>query len=153
MSKSNRSIKQRMIAKYGKECWIDKLHIRKDDTPKVYKGKGQLKRMKQLTFHHIKERSKGGRATEENGALLSAENHEWFNKQPKEVQDKLNQIFQEYKKSFNQNHPDSSTSEYDTSVSLSYDKVISLAKSSYNRAKDKREARKRIQEDLNDLEL
>lgn len=151
---SNRNIKLKMIAKYGEDCWIDKLHLRPaEDTPRKYSSKGQLKRMKQLTFHHIKERSKGGRATEENGALLSAENHEWFNKQPKEVQDKLNQIFQEYKKSFNQNHPDSSTSEYDTSVSLSYDKVISLAKSSYNRAKDKREARKRIQEDLNDLEL
>lgn len=151
---SNRNIKLKMIAKYGEDCWIDKLHLRPaEDTPRKYSSKGQLKRMKQLTFHHIKERSKGGRATEENGALLSAENHEWFNKQPKEVQDKLNQIFQEYKKSFNQNHPDSSTSKYDTSVSLSYDKVISLAKSSYNRAKDKREARKRIQEDLNDLEL
>lgn len=150
---SNRNIKLKMIAKYGNECWIDKLHLRPCTESRIYKGKGQLKRMKQLTFHHIKERSKGGRATEENGALLSAENHAWFHKQPKEVQDKLNQIFQEYKKSFNQNHPDSSTSEYDTSVSLSYDKVISLAKSSYNRAKDKREAKKRIQEDLDDLEL
>lgn len=150
---SNRNIKLKMIAKYGNECWIDKLHLRPCTESRIYKGKGQLKRMKQLTFHHIKERSKGGRATEENGALLSAENHAWFHKQPKEVQDKLNQIFQEYKKSFNQNHPDSSTSEHNTSVSLSYDKVISLAKASYNRAKDKREARKRIQEDLDDLEL
>lgn len=150
---SNRNIKLKMIAKYGNECWIEKLHLRPCTEPRIYKGKGQLKRMKQLTFHHIKERSKGGRATEENGALLSAENHAWFHKQPKEVQDKLNQIFQEYKKSFNQNHPDSSTSEYNTSVPLSYDKVISLAKSNYNRAKDKREAKKRIQEDLDDLEL
>ena len=150
---SNRNIKLKMIAKYGNECWIDKLHLRPCIEPRIYKGKGQLKRMKQLTFHHIKERSKGGRATEENGALLSAENHAWFHKQPKEVQDKLNQIFQEYKKSFNQNHPDSSTPEHNTSVSLSYDKVISLAKASYNRAKDKREAKKRIQEDLDDLEL
>ena len=77
---SNTKIKNRMIAKYRAECWIDKLHLRPIESYRKYTSKGQLKRMKQLTFHHIKEKSKGGRATEENGALLSAENHEWFNK-------------------------------------------------------------------------
>lgn len=156
MGKSNRSIKQKMIAKYGKECWIEKLHIRKDDTPRVYKSKGQLKRAKQLTFHHIKERSKGGKATEENGAILSAENHAWFHKQPKEIRDKINQIFQDYKKSFAEGSIDSNGSRVTPSIDieeLDYNDFMTLAKSSYNRAKDKREARKRIQEDLNDLEL
>ena len=54
--------------------------------------------MKELTYHHIKEVSEGGETTIENGALLSLENHIWFNNQPKEVQDKLNKKFQEYKK-------------------------------------------------------
>ena len=54
--------------------------------------------MKQLTFHHIKEKRNGGKATVENGALLSEENHIWFNKQSKDVQRELNQKFQEYKK-------------------------------------------------------
>lgn len=157
MSKSNRSIKRRMIAKYGEECWIDKLHLRPvKDTPKVYKSKGQLKRAKQLTFHHIKERSKGGRATEENGAILSAENHEWFNKQSPEVQAKLNQIFQDYKKSFAEGSIDSSGSRVTPSIDieeLDYDDFMTLAKSRYNRAKVKREFQKRVEEELEDLEL
>ena len=35
----------------------------------------------------------------ENGALLSAENHEWFNKQSKEAQREMNELFQKYKQS------------------------------------------------------
>ena len=153
---SNRNIKLKMIAKYGEDCWIDKLHLRPaEDTPRKYSSKGQLKRAKQLTFHHIKERSKGGRATEENGAILSAENHEWFNKQPKEVQDRLNQIFQDYKKNFAEGSTDRSDSRVTPSTNIEeidYDEFISLAKSRYNRAKEKREFQKRVREELEDLE-
>lgn len=156
MGKSNRSIKQRMVAKYGKECWIDKLHLRPvEDSPKVYKSKGQLKRAKQLTFHHIKEKSKGGKATEENGAILSAENHAWFHKQPKEIRDKINQMFQDYKKTFGENSTDSSYAGTNSSTNIEeidYDEFISLAKSRYNRAKEKREFQKRVEEELEDLE-
>lgn len=93
---SNKGAKQRLIKLYGKECFIDKLHLRPGPPP-VYTGKGQMHRMKQLTYHHIVEKSKGGRATVENGALLSAENHAWFNKQQKGDQARMNQAFQDYK--------------------------------------------------------
>lgn len=53
--------------------------------------------MKQLTYHHIVKREHGGRTTVENGALLSAENHQWFNKQTIPEQERMNRIFQEYK--------------------------------------------------------
>ena len=71
---SNKKARQELERRYGKECFIDKLHLRKDKRIK-YTGKSQMKRMKQLTYHHILEKSKGGRATVENGALLSTENH------------------------------------------------------------------------------
>lgn len=142
---SNKSIKNRMIAKYGAECWIDKLHLR-SETNRRYKSKSQMKRMRQLTYHHIKEKSKGGRATEENGALLSVENHEWFNKQPKEVQDKLNEIFQEYKRRFNQG--DTTSLDIAKPITLEYDKFVSLAKQRYNRAKNKRKTQEIIDEEL-----
>ena len=45
---SNKSAKQELIRRYGKECFIEKLHLRKDDKPRRYTGKGQMKRMKQL---------------------------------------------------------------------------------------------------------
>jgi len=96
MGKSNKSAKEELIRLYGKECFIEKLHLR-PDTERKYTGKAQYHRMKQLTYHHIREKSKGGKATVENGALLSAENHEWFNKQSKEKQRELNNAFQEYK--------------------------------------------------------
>lgn len=95
---SNKRAKERLIALYGEECFIEKLHFRVDTEPRQYTSKGQYKRMKQLTYHHIKEKSKGGKATVENGALLSAENHAWFHQQEPRAQAKMNAAFQEYKK-------------------------------------------------------
>lgn len=96
---SNKRAKERLIQLYGAECFIEKLHLRKDTEPRKYTSKGQKKRMKQLTYHHIREKSNGGQATVENGALLSEENHIWFNKQSKEAQKQMNELFQRYKAS------------------------------------------------------
>lgn len=93
---SNKSAKEKLIKLYGAECFIEKLHLRQD-TERRYTGKGQRKKMKQLTYHHILEKCKGGKATVENGAILSAENHEWFNQQSKEDQARMNDMFQKYK--------------------------------------------------------
>lgn len=101
MGKSNRSAKQALIRLYGKECFIDKLHLRPETDKVVYTGKAQYHRMKQLTYHHILEKSKGGKATVENGAILSVENHEWFNKQSPQKQRELNARFQDYKRTCN----------------------------------------------------
>lgn len=95
---SNKKAKEELIRLYGAECFIDKLHLRIDDKPRVYTGKAQYKRMKQLTYHHIKEKRNGGKATKKNGAILSVENHEWFNKQSAEKQAAMNRAFQEYKR-------------------------------------------------------
>lgn len=94
MSK-NKSVRKELERLYGRECFIDKLHLRKDK--QKYKGKAQYKRMKQLTYHHIKPKKEGGEATIQNGALLSAENHAWFHKQSIEKQNEMNKAFQEYK--------------------------------------------------------
>ena len=51
---SNKKIKEELIRRYGAECFIEKLKLRKDSKPRRYKGKGQRQRMKQLTYHHIK---------------------------------------------------------------------------------------------------
>jgi hypothetical protein len=85
---SNKSAKEKLIKLYGAECFIEKLQLRQGKERR-YTGKGQKKRMKQLTYHHILEKCKGGKATVENGAILSAENHEWFNQQSKEDQAKM----------------------------------------------------------------
>lgn len=54
---SNKKIKKQMIKIFGKECFIDKLKLR-NDSPRHYTSKGQKKKMKQLTYHHIVEKSK-----------------------------------------------------------------------------------------------
>ena len=144
---SNKSLKEKMIKKYGAECWIDKLHLRPDDEPRRYTSKGQRKRMKELTFHHIVEVRNGGQTTEENGAILSEENHIWFNNQPEEIQAKLNQVFQEYKKQFNK-----CKVVFVEDLELPFDLNVSefiaddLIKQKYNRAEKKREDRKLIDE-------
>lgn len=99
-SKGNKKAKEALIKLYGAECFIEKLHLRQDTEPRKYTGKAQYKRMKELSYHHILERSRGGKATVENGALLSVENHAWFNKQSREKQREMNNKFQEYKANF-----------------------------------------------------
>lgn len=65
---SNKRAKERLIELYGPECFIDKLHLRPYE-PKKYNGVGQMRKMKQLTYHHIQEKSKGGETTVENRSI------------------------------------------------------------------------------------
>lgn len=102
---SNKAVKQRLIDRYGAECFIERLKLR-DTSGLKYKGKGQYKKMKMLTYHHIKEKSKGGKATIENGALLSAENHQWFHQQDKADREYMNNKFQELKRNIDNGYED-----------------------------------------------
>lgn len=96
---SNKKSKMKLIKLFGKQCFIEKLHLRKDNVS--YTGKKQKRKMnkrsKTLTYHHIRERQDGGEATVANGAIISEENHIWFNQQTKEKQQEMNLAFQEYK--------------------------------------------------------
>lgn len=148
----NKRAKEKLIKLYGAECFIKKLKLRKDVEPKRYKSKGQIKRMKQLTFHHIRMRKDGGKATVENGALLSAENHAWFHKQSPQVQAQMNEMFQEYKRQQSQECRVVFVDELETPFEI---KAMEFRidereqkKTKYNRAKDKREVQKRIEEEL-----
>lgn len=94
---SNKKVKEALIKRYGNQCFIEKLKLR-DTKGMKYKGCKQYKRMKQLTYHHIKMKKDGGKATIENGALLSTENHEWFHKQSESDQRIMNDMFQELKR-------------------------------------------------------
>lgn len=144
---SNKRAKERLISLYGAECFIEKLHLRVDTEPRRYKSKGQYKRMKQLTYHHIQERSNGGQATVENGALLSTENHEWFNRQSKEAQRQMNELFQQYKASVECKVE--FVDNLDTRFSIASAIIVPdmLEKEHYNRAKEKRAWQKQVEEE------
>ena len=151
----NKTAKEILIELYGPECFIDKLHLRVDNQPKRYTSKKQLKEMKRLTYHHIKEKRNGGKATVENGALLSEENHQWFNKQSPEVQAELNRKFQEYKRcqleivdeDVNEISPNININ----AICIDTKQLIFESKNKtepYNRAKTKRDTQKQVEEVL-----
>lgn len=94
---SNKNARKELERLYGKECFIDKLHLRPESEQRHYTGKAQLKKMRKLTYHHILERRNGGKTTVENGAILSVSNHSWFNEQSPQKQAEMNKAFQEYK--------------------------------------------------------
>lgn len=143
---SNKEAKQRLIELYGAECFIEKLRLREETEPRRYKSKGQYKRMKQLTYHHIQERSNGGQATVENGALLSTENHEWFNRQSKEAQRQMNELFQRYKNSVECSVEFVDNLETNFSIASVIIVPAELEKK-YNRAKEKKAWRKQVEEE------
>ena len=144
---SNKRAKQKLIRLYGAECFIEKLHLREDTEPRKYTSKGQRKRMKQLTYHHIKERRNNGKATVENGALLSEENHIWFNKQSKEAQKEMNELFQKYKASVECSVE--FVDELDTRFSIASVIIVpaELEKAHYNRAREKRAWKREVEEE------
>lgn len=65
----NTGVKRRLIQLYGPECFIEKLHLRPDGN-RTYISKGQRKRMKELSYHHIVEVENGGKATVENRSFI-----------------------------------------------------------------------------------
>ena len=148
MSK-NKSVRQELERLYGKECFIDKLHLR-EEKQKRYTGKGQFKRMKQLTYHHIKMRKDGGKATVENGALLSTENHSWFHKQPPEKQAEMNKAFQQYKMTMaivtTAGVQQAKEIEFDMSDCITIPLEKNRETTKQRRAREKRELRKEMEE-------
>ena len=102
--KSNRAVKDRMISLYGKKCFIEELGLRtKEEVEADLKKYKKSKRadLMSLTYHHIKERCKGGEASIENGAILRNINHIWFNSLSKSEQARINNLFIKYKNNIN----------------------------------------------------
>lgn len=151
---SNKRAKEELIRIYGAECFIEKLKLRKEPK-KHYTGQGQMKRMKQLTYHHIIMKKDGGRATRENGALLSAENHSWFHRQRPQDQAQMNAMFQEYKRQYDECQivlVDEITTGFEirpTSFTVNErGMVVDRQKEKYNRAKVKEAFRRKVDEAL-----
>ena len=158
MSSSNKKAKEALIRLYGAECFIDKLGLRKDKERR-YTGKGQYEKMKGLTFHHIEERCRGGKATVENGALLSLENHQWFNQQSRAEQARMNEAFQEHKREIDEKREKKEcrvvlVDDLETGIEVKYTEIVfgdekkREERQKFNRAREKREFRRRVEEEL-----
>ena len=90
-------MREMMEKKYGKKCMIEAAGIRFIPIEKRRKIKGYKKTQDELTYHHILEQSKGGKTTEENGAILKGYNHEWLHKLSEENKQLVNRRLQQYK--------------------------------------------------------
>lgn len=97
---TNKRIRTKMEKIYGKKCMIEELGIRYIPSKTRRNIAGYKKWQDQIQYHHIRMKSKGGKATLENGSLLKGYNHQWLHKQPKEVQERINNQLQEYKLNF-----------------------------------------------------
>ena len=80
------------------------------------------------------------------GALLSAENHAWFHKQTREAQAEMNRRFQEYKKC-EVVYVDHLDLGFKVNV-MEFTIEPRERKGKYDRAKENREFRKRVDEEL-----
>lgn len=105
---ANRGAKNKLIKLFGRECFIDKWHIRtkygldaieekyrekyKDNDPDKDPGSNAL------TYHHIIEKQMGGEPTIENGALMSERRHRWFHSLKTWAKVKIDRQLQELKK-------------------------------------------------------
>lgn len=80
---------------------------------------------------------------------MSAENHEWFNKQSKAAQAEMNKIFQEYKKQYKEcGVVFTDDLKLDIEVkAFTFDIPLERPKEKYNRAKENREFRRRVDEE------
>lgn len=100
MSRSNRDIRQLMEQIYGSRCMMEEAGIRKVPIEQRRKIKGYKKVEEQITYHHLRRRSKGGEATVENGALLKWYNHQWLERQPVAIRERINDELRKYKARF-----------------------------------------------------
>ena len=154
---SNRSIRMLMEMKYGKECMIEAAGIRKIPIEKRKRIKGYKKTQEQLTYHHIEEKHLGGKATEENGAIIKEYNHAWLHSLPEEEKQKVNRQLQEYKLHVAKIKPGISIEPVEIKIDMSDCIEIPLEDNTekdksylkrFNRAKSKAQLRKLIKEDF-----
>lgn len=143
---------------------MEEAGIRNIPISKRKRIRGYKKTQEQLTYHHIQERSNGGPATEENGAILKEYNHAWLHKQSPETIEAINQKLQEYKATISASILQTSDSDIEQSMPIelsfdtsdcitipAYDTEPKEKKNKFNRAKVKQETKEMIEEYEEDL--
>lgn len=107
MSKSNRSAKKELERLYGKGCFFKRAHIEERIEAmggiRTFKVFVQEKKFKgkpishQITYHHLKHKSEGGKATAENGANVEEIAHQYLHSLPRNQEEVINNMFREFK--------------------------------------------------------
>lgn len=97
MSKENTRIREALEKIHGKKCMLHEgLKIKGYLKTKTnYTGKSIAM---QLTLHHIKPKSQGGKASIENGAVVCRACHDFIEQTTPENRARINELLQRYKK-------------------------------------------------------
>lgn len=165
MSNKNSKARKRLEKIFGKGCFMERAGIR---TIIGYRKDSYI-----MTYHHMRHKSEGGKATEENGAVLALENHVFLHSLPRDEEEKINNQIRRWKANFLTMKADG---EIEDSSSLDFPDltndedciIISLEENTeeqerelnkkkkeqkFNRAKVKRETQRRIDEELYEEEI
>lgn len=110
MSADNSKARRRLEKVYGKGCMFKKAHIEERieslRTIKTYKKflketKYTGKKIKQLeenmTYHHLRHRSEGGKTDLDNGAIVNELAHRYMHSLPREQEEIVNNMLRTYK--------------------------------------------------------
>lgn len=110
MSKDNKSARQALEREYGKGCMFKAARIEDQvealKTIKTYKtflretrytGKKIHQLEKNITFHHLRHKSEGGKATAENGANINELAHRYLHSLPRDQEEVINNMLRKFK--------------------------------------------------------
>lgn len=96
----NKKIRNKMIILFGRVCMLEASGIRYIPLEDRKSIKGYKKFEDTITYHHIKEKQRGGKRTIVNGALIKEYNHNWLHSLSNEEKEEINRKIQEFKLNF-----------------------------------------------------
>lgn len=113
MSEDNSKARRRLEKIYGKGCMFKKAHIEEQiealQTKRIIKSykvflketKYTGKKIRQLegnmTYHHLRHRSEGGKTDVENGAIVNEMAHRYMHSLPREDEEVINNMLRKFK--------------------------------------------------------
>lgn len=156
----NKSVRKRLEKIYGRICMIEEAGIRYIPIEKRKTIRGYRREQDEITYHHIKEKHLGGKATVENGALIKRYNHDWLHSLPDEQKEAVNKELIHFKLKMLNTTEDGiiETDITDIPLEFNLDDCIIIPvydnqkKPKFNRAKVKREFKRKVDEYYNELE-
>lgn len=161
-SKGNKKAREELKRLYGDGCFIERAGIRYISPEEEQLMKKQIKGFKKLdrtiTYHHIRPRRCGGKATVENGANIARYNHDWLEQLPPDQREKVNNKLKQFKMSFSIMQPTPKglnivegrqiglSFDFDDFISIPVYDIDEPTRVKYNRAKAKQQTQKIINE-------
>lgn len=170
---------------YGKGCMFKKAHIEEQiealQTKRViksykvflketkYTGKKIRQLERNMTYHHLKHRSEGGKTNTENGAIVNEMAHRYMHSLPREDEEVINNMLRHFKLSGGMLVPTEQGIQIedpfgiDLDYELNDEDVITIPvydntkedyekRKKFNRAKEKRKTQRFIEDELDFME-